>query len=365
MISASSAVNSERSRDSMSSVRQIANELGISVATVSRAMNQRSGVSEETRRRVLEMAQRHHYRPATGRKPTNVIGLVYPEEPVKSELGDFEAALLSGILHGVNEKKFDLTFISATRDKHSDESYTQFFHRKGVSAIIMRSLGGTSLVEQITDEGFPILLVADRSEDPSVSYIDSISYDTSRKACEHLLGLGHKRIGLAIHNIFDTDHQDRESGFRDAMHDAGIELDESMVVRAEANTAGGEIMLTRLLELDSPPTAIFFTNPMSTIGALHKCLRLGIKVPKDLSIVGFDDSVTRHQSFPRYTAVCQDAVSLGIEAARWITRAAQSEDPMGVYREVRPTSFEVLETTSFASITPVRIGPDGHIVRTV
>ena len=349
----------------MSSVRQIANELGISVATVSRAMNQRSGVSEETRRKVLELAQRHQYKPSMGKKPTNVIGLVYPEEPVKSDLGDFEASLLSGILRGVYEKKHDLAFISAARDKHPDETCTQFFHRKGVNAILMRSLGDTSLVEQITSEGFPVLLVADRSEDPAVSYIDSISHDTSRKAVEHLLSLGHKRIALAMHNIVDTDHQDRESGYRDALHDAGIEVDESLIVRAQANTSGGEIMLTSLLGLEHPPTAIFFTNPMSTIGALHKCLRLGVKVPKDLSIVGFDDSVTRHQTFPRYTAVCQDAISLGVEAARWITRAAQSDDPMPIYREVRPTNFEVLETTSYASITPVRLGPDGELIRTV
>lgn len=349
----------------MSSVRQIANELGISVASVSRAINQRDGVSEDMRRKVLEAARRHHYKPSMGRKPTNIIGLVYPEEPVKSDLGDFEASLLSGILRGVYEKKHDLAFISAARDKHPDETYTQFFYRKGVSAIIMRSLGDTSLVETITAEGFPVLLVADRSEDPAVSYLDSISHDTSRHAIEHLIGLGHKRIALAMHNIVDTDHQDREAGYRDALHDAHIEIDESLIVRAEANTAGGEIMLTRLLELENPPTAIFFTNPMSTIGALHKCLRLGVKVPKDLSIIGFDDSVTRHQTFPRYTAVCQDAIALGIEAARWITNAAQNDAPAPIYREVRPTSFEVLETTSYASIAPVRIGPDGQLIRTV
>lgn len=348
----------------MSSVRQIANELGISVATVSRAINQRSGVSEEMRKRVLEVAERYRYLPSTGRKPTNVIGLVYPEEPVKSDLGDFEAALLSGILRGVYEKKHDLTFISAARDKHVDESYTQFFHRKGVRAILMRSLGDTSLVEKISSEKFPILLVADRSDDPNVNYIDSISYDTSKKAIEHLVGLGHKRIGLAMHNMIDTDHLDREAGYRDALKAAGIPLDDSLIVRAEANTGGGEIMLTRLLEAQNPPTAIYFTNPMSTIGALHKCLRLGIKVPRDLSIVGFDDSVTRFQTFPRYTAVCQDAVALGVEAARWITRAAHDEQPE-VYREVRPTSFEVLETTSFASITPVRLSSSGEIIRTV
>lgn len=346
----------------MTSVRQIATELGISVATVSRAINHHEGVSPTTRKRVLEAAEVAGYRPSTGLKPTNVIGLVYPEDPVKSDMGDFEAALLSGILRGVYEKKHDLTFISAARDKHSDESYTQFFHRKGVRAILLRSLGDESLVEKISQENFPVLMVADRSEDPKINYIDSISSDTSRKAVEYLLGLGHKRIGLAIHNTMDTDHLDRFNGYTDALKNAGIDIDPSLIVKAEANTAGGEIMLTRLLELENPPTAVYFTNPMSTIGALHKCLRVGIKVPRDLSIVGFDDSVTRFQTYPRYTAVCQDAVALGIEAARWITRASESIMAES-YREVRPTDFEVLETTSYAPEKAIRIDQSGEVIR--
>lgn len=348
----------------MSSVRQIASELGVSVATVSRAMNQRAGVSEDTRKRVLMAADKHHYRPSMGRKPTNVIGFVYPNEPVHSDIGDFEAALLSGILRGVYEKNHDLTFISAARDKHIDETYTQFFHRKGVRAIIMRSLGDTSLVERITAEEFPILLVADRSDDPRVNYIDSISDDTSRQAVEHLIELGHKRIGLAMHNVVDTDHQDRKRGYVEALAKVGLAIDDDLMVEAEANTAGGEAMLTRLLTLTDPPTAVYFTNPMSTIGALHRCLQLGLKVPRDLSIIGFDDSITRYQSFPRYTAVCQNAVSLGEEAARWITRAAQAESTE-VFRKVLPTTFEVLDSTTFASVTPVRLNEQGEVVRTV
>ncbi|MEL6740681.1 MAG: LacI family DNA-binding transcriptional regulator [Planctomycetota bacterium] len=350
----------------MSSVRQIAKELGVSVATVSRAINQGTGVSEETRRRVLEAAERSGYRPSIGKKPTNVIGLVYPEEPVKSEMGDFEAALLSGMLRGVYENRHDLTFISAARDKHNDETYTQFFHRKGVRAIIMRSLGDMSLIGEIASERFPCLLVADRSDDPRVNYIDSVSKESSRQAVEHLVGLGHKRIGLATHNVLDTDHQDREAGFRQGMTEAGLEVDETLIVRTKANAHGGEIMLTTLLEHPSPPTAIFFTNPMPTIGALQMCLRLGIKVPRDLSIVGVDDSVTRFQTFPRYTAVCQDAVAVGIEAARWITREAQRESgSIEVFREARQTKFEVLESTSFVTSVPIHLDSDGQLVRSV
>ena len=344
----------------MSSVRQIAKELGVSVATVSRAINQRDGVSKDMRRRVLLAAERVGYTPTIGKKPTNVIGLVYPDEPVKSDLGDFEAALLSGIFRGVYERHHDLTFISASRDKHPDESFRQFFHRKGVRAVIVRSLGATGLVESIASEGFPVLLVADRSDDPNVSFIDSYSYDSAREAVEHMLGLGHRRIGLAIHDIDDTDHRDRERAYRETLESEGIEIDEGLIVREVASTAGGESMLETLLRAERPPTGIFFTNPMSTIGALYKCLRLGIKVPRDLSIVGVDDSNTRHQTFPRYTAICQDAVAMGLEAARWIVNCSQGETP-GPFRETHATRLEILETTASAPSAPVRIDADGHL----
>ncbi len=114
------------------------------------------------------------------------------------------------------------------------------------------------------------------------------------------------------------------------------------------------MMLNSVLDQEHPPTAIYFTNPLSTVGALHRCLQLGIRVPKDLSIVGFDDGDIRMRTFPRFTAVCQDAQALGLEAARWLTRSLTGE-ANGSFREVRPTALAVLDSTAFPPLTPVRI----------
>lgn len=345
----------------MSSVRAIADALGVSVATVSRALNNHPGVSEEMRKRVLQTADRNGYRPSVGRKPTNVIGLAYPNEPVKADFGAFEAVLLAGVLEGVNERKFDLTFINVNRDKNRSETYEQFFNRKGVRGVIFRPLDNSGMAEEIAADGFPMVLVADRSDDARVNFIDSDSRRTSRQAVEHLIGLGHKRIGLAIHRVADSDHRDREAGYRAALDAAGIETEESLIVRAEASPEGGAMMLTSLLEQDNPPTGIYFTNPLSTVGALHKCLQLGIRVPKDLSIVGFDDGDIRMRTFPRFTAVCQDAQSLGLEAARWLTRSLTGE-ANGTFREIRPTTLAVLDSTSFPPLTPTRITESSRVV---
>lgn len=348
----------------MTSVRAIADELGISVATVSRALNNHPGVSDGTRKRVLQTADRTGYRPSVGRKPTNVIGLAYPGEPVKADFGAFEAALLAGILEGVSERRYDLTFVNIHRDKHADETFGQFFDRKGMRGVLVRSLGDSAVADQIAEEGFPMVQVADRSDRPDVNFIDSDSRLTSQQAVEHLLGLGHKRIGLAIHRVHDSDHRDREAGYRDALAHAEIPVEDSLIVRAEASPEGGTMMLMRLLDQPNPPTAIYFTNPLSTVGALHKCLQLGIRVPKDLSIVGFDDSDIRLRTFPQFTAVCQDAKSLGIESARWLTRLLNDETK-GSFREIRPTTLSVHESTAFPPVAAIRLEDNARVVRVI
>ncbi|MFI4897612.1 MAG: LacI family DNA-binding transcriptional regulator [Phycisphaerales bacterium JB059] len=347
----------------MSSVRKIANSVGVSVATVSRALNNHPDVSAETRQRVLEAARSTGYIPSVGKKPTNVIGLVYPTGPVQAGYGDFDSLMLSGIVRGANEQRYDVTIINLDRDKDRYESYTQFFHRKGVRGVIIRALEATSqLASEIAAESFPSIMVADRSDDPNVNFVDSESRSTSREAVDHLVDIGHTRIALAIHNVMDSDHQDREDGYCLALESAGIERDPELTVRAPAGPEGGAMMLDHLLQLEDPPTAIFFTNPLSTVGALHRCLQLGIRVPKDLSIIGFDDGDVRMRTYPNFTAVCQDAQGLGYEAAVWLTRLL-SGNAHHSCRELHRTTLNIHGSTSLSPPVAVRLTEGNQVVR--
>ena len=122
----------------MSSVRVIAKQLNLSPATVSRVLNGHPDVGQATRERVLECISESDYFPRVGRRQSNVIGLAYPDEPVRTEYGSFEPALLAGIMRGLGEQQFDLKLISIRRDKAPGETYTQFFMRKGVRGVILR-----------------------------------------------------------------------------------------------------------------------------------------------------------------------------------------------------------------------------------
>lgn len=345
------------------SVRDLASMLNVSVATVSRALNNRPDVSPRTRARVLELADKTGYMPVTGRRPSNVIGLVYPREPISPELGNFESAMLSGVLRGVQERCFDVTLISVDRDRQPDESFTQFFRRKGVRGVIVRTITRSPLLaEAIAEEGFPCVMIADRSDRPDVNFIYSDSRSTSERGVAHLLHLGHTRIALGVHSTVDSDHQDRLEGYLAAHEQLGLEVDRDLVVSVQGSMEGGAMAINRVLSLPDPATAIYFTDPLATVGGLHRCLELGVRVPQEFSIVGFDDGDVRYRTFPNFTAVCQDAGELGLQAARWLARQLDGE-PVGPLRERHPTSFSINQSTGPRGVEPVRLSRSGALAR--
>lgn len=343
----------------MPSVRQLAKRVGVSVATVSRALNNDAGVNPATREKVLAAANRAGYTPTVGKRITTVIGLVYPGEPVRPDYGAFDAWLLNGVLRGIAEQRFDLKLISIQRDKLANETYTQFFMRKGVRGVILRSFEKQrQFIVDIAAEGFPAIVVADRFDDPKVNYICCDSRDDSRRAVQHLVHLGHTRIACAVHNVPDTDHRDRLAGYRDAMAEAGLPADPSMVFEIVASAEGGGNAISQLMSRPQRPTAVYFTDPLATVGALRRCHEMGVKVPGDLSVIGFDDGDTRQHTWPAYSAVCQDAQMLGNEASLWLTRSLTGSEKKPM-RLVRQTFLELNRTTAPPPSEVDRILPDG------
>jgi LacI family transcriptional regulator len=346
----------------MASVRKIAKEVGVSVATVSRALNDHPEVNLETKQKIIDVANRMGYVPSMSKTPSNVIGLVYPADPVRTNFGDFESAMLAGILQGINEQSFDVTIVNLDRDKLPDESYTRFFRRKGVRGVILRALSTLEIAEEIADEGFPCIIVADRSDRAGLNYVYADSRADSTRAVEHLIFQGHTRIALGAHTVMDSDHRDREAGYLEALDKHGIPIDQDLIVPLHSSPEAGAATIERVLQLDDPATAIYFTTPLSTVGALHRCLELQIHVPQEFSIVGFDDSEVRKRTFPPYTSVCQNAEQLGVEAARWLTRSLNDAKPTNL-RIRHSTRFEINGSTGIKPTHPIRLRADGVVLR--
>ncbi len=302
----------------MPSVRRIASQAGVSVATVSRALNNHPNVDPNTRRRVIEAAESVGYPKnlASRANQTNVVALAYAGEMVRADYGGFDAAMQAGILRGLNEHRFDLRLVALHRDAAPGETYARVLERKQIGGTILRVFEDSRQVAgQIAEAGLPCVVIADR--------------------------------------------------FPDALKENGIELDPAIESEIVASTEGGAGLITRLMSMPKPPTAVFFTDPLATVGALRRCLELGVRVPQDLSIVGFDDSDVRKHTFPACTSVVQDAEMLGFEAARWLTRrlANPADENLRSLRVVRTTRLEINQTTGRPPVEPVRVLPDGSRVK--
>lgn len=335
----------------MASVRQIAKVTGVSITTVSRALNNDPSVHPRTREQVLAVANRTGYAPNIGRRVTTQIGFAYTQEMTLSH--PYDAAVLEGVVRGLDESHYDLVILNLKRDKRPGETFTQFFMRRGVRGVVIRTMAATRHVcEAIAEEGFPHVVVSERFDGQAVNCIDCDSRPDSQRAVEYLIALGHRRIAFAMHSVPDRDHLDRFDGYRQALANHGLPIEQELIFRQPFTLAGGATVVEMILSLPDRPTAVFFADPLLGVGAVNKAHALGLSIPDDLSIIGFDDTDMRFAVHPTLTAVCQDARSLGHEAALWLSRAI-SERPTQAIQSTIPTFFEINNSTG-----PNRVGDD-------
>jgi DNA-binding LacI/PurR family transcriptional regulator len=328
----------------MSSVREIASRVGVSVATVSRVINNDPRVSEAMRDRVLKAANQSRYVPKVGSRSTMNIALLYTDEP--SLDSPYDSALLQGMGQRMDEFGFALMILRGSHTRSPSETYTQMLMRKGVRGAVIRTTSRTrDACEELATEGFPAVVVGDRFDNSKVSYVSSDSRAGSREAVAHLLKLGHRRIAVCTNIVDDSDHADRILGYSDAMAAAGVAVEPRLNLRTPANRSGGKQVIRRLMAGDNRPTAIYLADPMAAVGAMHELIDMGLKVPNDISLVGFDDGELRHLMHPTMTAVCQDAAELGREAFQMLHSIIDGTGKHPVHRRILPTILEIHGST--------------------
>lgn len=343
----------------MASVRKIASEAGVSPATVSRILNNDPDVDQGTRERVLKIANRLGYSPRIGRRVKTIVGIALPSDPPR-DLGSFDGAIVAGAHRGCRDEGFNLAIVDLVTEKKPNEAYTQLFSRLGIRGIILRRLPSLdAILNELAEESYPHILLADRSSDDRVSWVDTDSATPSREAVTHLIELGHRRIVLGRYSRGGSNTVDRYNGYMAAHEAAGIEVDPRLVIDCGDELADGARAVDLAMSLPNPPTAFYMTHSMSSVGALCRLQERGLRVPEDISLVGLDDCVSRLITYPKMTAVRQDAYDMAYRAARWLVRTLEA--PTEPLHEVITGIFEVNQTTSLSPETPVRVLPDGRI----
>jgi len=306
-------------------ITAIAREAGVSVPTVSRVLNGRADVSPATRERVEAILREHGYRrrPAPGRASSGLIDLVF---------NDLDSPWAVEIIRGVEEVAHATgigTVVSAIHDQSASA-------RQWLSNLRARATDGVIFV---TSDVTPPLHAELRRLDIPVAVVDpaggpvndvptigATNWAGGRAATEHLLSLGHRRIGFIAGPERLLCSRARLDGYGAALAAAGVAADPELVRPGDFYHESGWAGADALLRLDRPPTAVFASSDQMAFGAYEAVRRRGLRVPDDVSVVGFDDLPESRWASPPLTTVRQPLAEMGLLAARTVLRLARGED---------------------------------------
>lgn len=308
-------------------ISDVAQEAGVSVATVSKVINRRHGIAASTAAHVQEVVQRLGYEQSIVARSlrsqsTQVIGVLVAEfEPFSTEILKGAGAALAGTGYAL------LAYTSGTNQPGWEQRY--------LSRLSGTLIDGAVLVTPTVvhaNEVIPVVAVDPHTGPAGFPTVDSDNLAGAVQAVRHLIELGHTRIGFLGGRPDLESSRLREAGYRTALAEAGIEVDPALVRVAEYTRDGAADPTTAMLALPDPPTAIFAANDLSAMGILDTARELRISVPEELSVVGFDDVPEAAATQPPLTTVRQEMQELGGRAVAMLLDllAATAERRWGV-----------------------------------
>jgi len=327
-------------------IRDIAELAGVSVATVSRVINDRPDVAPETRDAVLRHVREHNFttnrsaRALSGGR-TGLVGWAMP-----LVRGDYFAAILSGALEAVYEQELRMV-LCTTLHEHAREVSLLERLADGTTdgGIILLPEESNSELMALQESGFPFVVADPRVPlDEGIPAVSAAHRSGAKAATDHLLALGHRRIGHISGRSGWAATEERIEGYHTALAAAGVLPTSDLVAEGTYETASGYEAANVLLDLPDPPTAIFAANDNMAAGVLRAARERGLTVPSDLSVVGFDDGDLATVMSPALTTVRQPLAELGRTAVSLLTRMLERQRVEALRVELA-TKLVVRETT--------------------
>lgn len=300
----------------MTTIYDIAKAAGVTAATVSHVLSGKKPVKDATRKKVLQYVEEMGYRPnlvarSLTTQRTGTIGLVVPftTNPFYAEIIDTSGR--------ISHRAGFRIQVTATQDDivRGEELLEDLYAHRVDGIIVMGGSGGLpfSIIDTLIAQGLPILGCMWEEEEQHLTM--NIGFDLfagGRMVAEHLLALGHQRIGIIAHGIPDyrLQHHLRVSGCTETLAAAGYPFDPELLIFGNSSLQSGEMATAQLLDRPDPPTAIFATNDLMAIGAVLAAWKRGLHIPRDLSIVGFDNIEMSSYTTPPLTTISLDRVAL-------------------------------------------------------
>lgn len=328
-------------------IKDIAKELNIAPSTVSRALKSQKNISDETIRKVQALAKKLNYQPnamAMGLKSnkTRVIGVVIPEI-----IHHFFSTVLSGIEDVAFQNGYRVLFTQSSENYDREVQNVQTLLSSRVDGILMsisKNTSDFSHLKSVKDLGIPILLFDRITKELDADYIVVNDFFAAKNAVTHLIKTGCKNIAFfgSMSNLLIT--QNRKNGYKDALREAKLPIRKEFIFNAD-NYNDGYSETFSMLSDNKPLDAIFAVNDSTAIGALTAVKEFGKRVPEDISIIGFTDSMISRVCEPPLTTILQDGNKMGQLATKQLIERIESKDTFDYKTTVLKTDLLLRGTT--------------------
>jgi LacI family transcriptional regulator len=304
-------------------IHDVARQAGVSVSTVSRVLNARVDVAEETQERIESAIESLGYTSSLAARSMRsrknfLIGLIMPDIEYP-----FAVEIMKGVNQAIAQSEFDLlVYTTGNVQKSVTASHEQHF-----IALLNNSITDGVIIVAPAAASFesnsPIVSIDPHQIHPNFPSIHANNYQGALDAMTYLIRLGHRRIGFIAGRPELESAKRRLSGYHDALAKAGIAVDETLIAPGDFTEKTGVEATTKLLNLPDPPTAIFACNDQTAMGVYTAAENLGLKIPEDLSVIGFDN--IPEAKFRKLTTVDQFLVKMGYLATEMCIKLINKE----------------------------------------
>jgi LacI family transcriptional regulator len=329
-------------------IRDVAKQAGVSVATVSRVLNNSGPVSAGTRERVEQVAEALRYSPHRGAqglimRRTRNLGVILPDL-----YGEFFSEVIRGMDQATQRAGYNLLVSSSHDDRSEIDAAVRAMRGRVDGLVLMTPDTSVGSVEEVIRPSLPVVLMNTPASSARVPTINVDSYGGSYAMVGHLVSGGHERVALIGGDPRNHDARERHRGYAAALRDAGLEARPEWQVRSDFRKSGGWAAVRELMRRAGPrPTAIFAANDAMAVGALSSLQELGLEVPRDVAVAGFDDIPLARYLSPALTSVQVDNSGLGARAVELLLESVDggSADPV---HEVLPTTLVIRRSCGVA-----------------
>jgi LacI family transcriptional regulator len=324
----------------MVTIKDVAREANVSISTVSRVLNQSGYTSEKTRKKVLEAVEKLNFKKnmmaaALINKQTSTLGLIIPD--IKNI---FYADLTRAVEDTANKYGINVVLCNTDNDLNKEAEYIDFLIQKGVDGIIfstpeVRDKNIKTVIKQYPD--LPVVVLGSKIRGIKINEILVDNFEGGYVATNHLLELGHEKIAFISGSLESFASIERKKGFEYALNEWNVKINEDFLIFDKFKIESGYKHATHLLTMKNRPTAIFAANDAIAVGVYKAARELGIEIPGELSVVGFDNSQYAEIVYPPLTTIQTPIFEMGQRAVELIIKTIKEKQTFKETHVFHPT----------------------------